>query len=74
MGSIAQVVSTTTLWDETPARREDFDSATTQNLDPLPFCAHRWVEIVRVCERAMEIHQFIRQYIESIEQKESKDP
>ena len=29
-----------TLWDETPARREDFESATKQNLYPLPFCAH----------------------------------
>ena len=63
-----------TLWDETAARREDFESATKQKLYPLPFCAHCWVENVRVCERAMEIHQFIRQYIDSIEQKESKDP
>ena len=38
-------------------------SATKQNLYLLPFCAHRWVENVR----AMEIHQFIRQYIYSIE-------
>ena len=31
-----------TLWDETPARREDFESATKRNLYPLPFCAHQW--------------------------------
>ena len=66
MGSIAQVVSIHTLWDETPAKREDFESSTKQNLYPLPFCAHHWVEIVRVCERAMESHQFIRQYIDII--------
>ena len=63
-----------TLWDETPARREDFESATKQNLYPSPFCVHGWVENVRVCERAMKIHQFIWQYIDSIERKESKDP
>ena len=62
-----------TLWDE-PQLEEKTKSATKQNVYPLPFCAHHWIENVRVCEWAMEIHQFIRQCIDSIEQKESKDP
>ena len=33
-----------TLFDDVPARREDFTVATGFCLFPLPFCHHRWVE------------------------------
>ncbi|KAL3855228.1 hypothetical protein ACJMK2_014448 [Sinanodonta woodiana] len=62
------------LWDDVPARRDDYESVTKQNVYPLPFCAHRWVENVKDCERAMEIYPYVKQYVESVEKKESKDP
>ena len=33
-----------TLFEDVPARREDYESGTKQNLYPLAVCAHHWVE------------------------------
>ena len=43
------------LYKDTPARREDFTTATGSNVFPLKFSGHCWVENVAVAERAMEI-------------------
>ena len=46
--------SFTTL-NDTPARREDFESVTGSTTYPLPFCATRWVEDKSVTDRLIEV-------------------
>ena len=36
-----------TLFNDVPARRDDFESATKTNVYPLQVCSHRWVENIR---------------------------
>ena len=40
---------------DTPARRDDYTAVTGCQKFPLPFCATRWVENKRVCDRLIEI-------------------
>ena len=63
-----------TLFDETPARRDDYEKVTKQNLYPLNFCAHRWVENVRVCERAIELLPHLKVYVDNVSVKAVKNP
>ena len=45
-----------TLFDDVPARREDFTVATGSCLFPLLFCHHRWVENVNVATTHVPSH------------------
>lgn len=63
-----------TLFDETPARREDYEKVTRQQLYPLQFCAHRWVENVCVFERAIEVMPHMKVYVENVSVKAVKNP
>ena len=54
------------LFHDTPARREDFNHITGTNVYPLQFCQHRWVEDVRVAERALHIWPHINKYVKTV--------
>ena len=54
------------LFHDTPARREDFNHITGTNVYPLQFCPHRWVENVRVAERALHIWPHINKYVKTV--------
>ena len=43
------------LFDDAPARREDFCKVTESSIFPIPFCGHRWVENEKVISRAIDI-------------------
>ena len=43
------------LFEDSPARREDYTSITESTVFPLNFCATRWVEDDKVAQRALEI-------------------
>ena len=51
------------LFKESPARREDFTTITGSTKFPLQFCGTRWVEDVRVAERAVSLWPFIEKYV-----------
>ena len=63
-----------TLFDDVPARREEYESITKQNQYPLNFCAHHLVENVQVCKRAMEILPHISKFIDAVKRKQIEDP
>ena len=63
-----------TLFSDVPARREDYESVTKSSCYPLSFCGHRWLENVKVCESALEIHSHMKCYVESVSKKTVKDP
>lgn len=65
------------LWQvfhESPARREDFVRETGSSIFPLSFCATRWVEDVKVAERAVFIWSNVKLYIEFLSQHPKKEP
>jgi hypothetical protein len=51
------------LFDDTPARRQDFQETTGSQQFPLPFCKHRWLENIKVCERAISLVEDLNKYI-----------
>jgi hypothetical protein len=60
-----------TLFDETPARRQDFEEAVGSVVCefPLPFTNHRWLENVNVANRAVVMLPHLKQYIKSVEKQ-----
>ena len=40
------------IFDDSPARRDDFVSETDTNVYPLPFCCTRWVENTQIADHA----------------------
>lgn len=63
-----------TLFDDVPARRADYESCTGQSLYGVNFCAHRWVENVPACERAVEVYPHVAKYVAKVAKKEVKNP
>jgi hypothetical protein len=66
-----------TLLDDTPARRKDFVRVAYGNdppVFPLPFCHHRWLENISVCNRAIEMHSPVLKYIKAVESGKLKNP
>ena len=70
-----RIVSTASGWDiehtssslrwlfkDSPACREDYTSVTKSAVFPLDFCRHRWLENVKVTERALEILPLVEEY------------
>ena len=51
------------LFDESPAKREDYIKVTGSKMFALPFCHHRWIEDKKVAERALQIWPHIITYI-----------
>ena len=51
------------LFNETPARREDYTKITGSRVFPQQFCGHRWLENKKVAERAFEIWPNITVFI-----------
>ena len=63
------------LFNETPARREDYTKITESEVFPQQFCGHRWLEDKKVAERALEIWPNITAYvIETIKKPTSQIP
>ena len=62
------------LFDETPARRDDFERVTDSSVYPLRFCSDRWVENGKVCERALTMVGSVQCYIENVQKKACTDP
>ena len=54
------------LFEDSPARREDYTSITESTVFPLNFCATRWVEDDKVAQRALEIWQNVEKYIKEV--------
>jgi hypothetical protein len=64
-----------TLFDNVPARREDFIQVSESAcLFPLPFCSHRWLENVKVCQRALDILSDVNSFVDAVEAKKGKNP
>ncbi|WAR04834.1 hypothetical protein MAR_020203 [Mya arenaria] len=55
------------LFKHTPARREDYLKITGSSKFPLKFVNHRWLENVRVSERAIEVWDFVVAYVKEVE-------
>ena len=62
------------LFNETPARREDYVKATGSNVFPVKFCYHRWLENVPIAERTLLIWQHIKKYVGCVEKKTCPNP
>ena len=63
------------LFDESPAKREDYTKITGSDIFPLPFCAHRWLEDKSGAERALPIWPQITAYIsETLKKPKSQIP
>ena len=63
-----------TLFNETPARREDFEKATDAVQFPLPFCNTRWLENINVAERAMSLMDPLVQYVKVVNEGKLPNP
>ena len=63
------------LFDESPAKREDYSAITGSNKFPLPFCGNRQVEDKKVAERALQIWPDAMVYIkETLKKPEGEVP
>jgi hypothetical protein len=62
------------LFNDVPARREDYTNATGSDVFPLKFCSHRWVENVPVAERALLIWDNMKKYVQKVEAKAYTSP
>lgn len=62
------------LFHCTPARREDFTSATAISTFPLPFCGHRWLENLPAVERVLEVWPSIVKYVDLVKSKKARNP
>ncbi|CAN7985972.1 unnamed protein product [Ixodes hexagonus] len=66
--------SLSTLFEGSPARREDFSTVTGQETFPLKFVAHRWLENVPVIERTLLLWCDIKKFIDAARSKEVNLP
>lgn len=58
-----------TLWgvfEESPARREDYEWASECHVYPLRFCSTRWLEDIPVAEKAINIRLGIIKYVKKV--------
>ena len=63
------------LFDESPAKREDYIKVTRSEMFALPFFGHRWIENRKVAERALQIWTHIVTYIcETLKKSKSQIP
>ncbi|XP_070554389.1 uncharacterized protein [Ptychodera flava] len=64
------------LFKDTPARREDYFTATGSDVFPmkLKFCSHRWVENLPVSERAVQIWPNVVKYVSKVTKGDVPNP
>ena len=63
------------LFNETPARREDYTKNTESEVFPQQFCGQRWLEDKKIVERALEIWPNITAYVnETLKKPMSQTP
>lgn len=62
------------LFQDSPARREDFMKITNCSALPLKFCGHRWLENIPAAERAIAIWPAILEYIISAKNGKIVEP
>ena len=63
------------LFDESPAKRQDYIKVTRSEMFSLTFCDHRWIEDKKVAERALQIWPHIFTYIcETLKKSKSQIP
>ncbi|KAJ8348774.1 hypothetical protein SKAU_G00273630 [Synaphobranchus kaupii] len=62
------------LFNNVPARREDFTALTKSSVFPLPFCGHRWIESLPVVERAIEVWPSLVKYVDAVRTKKLPNP
>ncbi|KAK9978890.1 hypothetical protein ABG768_020628 [Culter alburnus] len=60
------------LFNNVPARREDYVTVTKSSVFPLSFCGHRWLENLPVVERALEVWPSLQLY--ELKRKELPNP
>jgi len=53
------------IFHDVPARK-DFSLITGTDVFPLQFCQHRWVEDIKVAERALEIWPHVDKYVKTV--------
>ncbi|XP_058628346.1 uncharacterized protein LOC131538490 [Onychostoma macrolepis] len=63
-----------TLFNNVPARREDYVTVTKSSVFPLSFCGHRWLENLPVVERALEVWPSLQLYVDAVKRKELPNP
>ncbi|XP_074652758.1 uncharacterized protein LOC141907086 [Tubulanus polymorphus] len=57
------------LFKDSPARREDYETVTGSSIFLMKFCAHRWLDNIPAVERAVEIWTSIQKYVLYVETK-----
>ena len=57
------------LFHDSPARRAEFSMLTGCSTFPLRFCATRWVEDLRVVERALQLLPDVTKYVNAVLKK-----
>ncbi|ROJ62551.1 hypothetical protein DPX16_21537 [Anabarilius grahami] len=62
------------LFNNVPARREDYVTVTNSSVFPLSFCGHRWLENLPVVERALEVWPSLQLYVDAVKRKELPNP
>ena len=62
------------LFNESPARREEFFKITGSTKLPLPFCGHRWLENTPAAQRLIEIWPSICLYLKAVNEKKVSVP
>ena len=64
------------LWQvfhDVSPRRENFIQITSSDVFPLQFCQHRWVEDIKVADRALQIWPHVDKYVKTVA-KEGRAP
>ncbi|RUS83573.1 hypothetical protein EGW08_008679 [Elysia chlorotica] len=62
------------LFQESPARREDFFNITSSRLMPLQFCGHRWLENLHAAERFILVWPSIKSYVNACREGKTSEP
>ena len=61
------------LFEDSPARRQDYTEITGSSVFPLRFCCVRWIENCSVAERGIFIWNYIKKYVHTIESGPKKN-
>ncbi len=62
------------LFQNTPARWQDFTEVTGSSTFALKFCKHGWLENVPIAERAIQLLPHLLCYVENVQKKKLLDP
>ena len=62
------------LFDDTPARREDYVTVTQSTVFPEKLCNHRWLENLPAALRMLEILPNLKKYVNAAENKQVAKP